>query len=118
MASVIGDAASSVGSEAFDELVGQSKRKWALVLVAFILGGVVTAVVAVRLRRRMAGETAGGVDADAALPSGSHPSAARDITAPKASAWARRRAQIAHTDAAMRARVGRAASQLRIRGQG
>ena len=114
MASVIEDAASSVAMEAFDELVGQSKRKWAVVLLAFIIGGVVTAVVAVRLRKRSDGAAMSGPDADLTM---AQPSESRGVDPSTASAWSRRRAQIAHTDAAMRARVGRAASQLNIRRQ-
>jgi len=58
---VVGD----VVQEAADELTGRSKRKWALVLVAFVLGGVI-AVVVIRSRKRRAAETVIGLDADPA----------------------------------------------------
>ncbi len=116
MASVIEHAASNVFEEAVDELYGQSKKSWALILLAFILGGVAAAVVAVWFRRRGAAETVGGPDADTtATQFGSQASEARYVNSLKGSAWSRRRAQIASTDAAMRGRVGRAASRLNIR---
>ncbi len=115
MASVIERAASNVVDEAVDEVFGQSKRKWALVLLAFILGAVGAAVVAIRLRERVGADTARGPDSDtSATPSGSQQSAAQPADASTTSRWSRGRAQIAHTDAAMRARVGGAASRLRI----
>ena len=114
MASVIERAASNVVEEAVDEVFGQSKRKWALVLVAFILGAVATAVVVIRFREHIGAATLGGPDADTALTPGSRASEAQPADASKTSRWSRRRAQIAHTDAAMRARVGGAASRLRI----
>jgi len=49
--------------EAVEELTGRSKRKWAVVLIAFVLGGVV-AVVVIKSRKRRAAETVGGPDAD------------------------------------------------------
>ena len=116
MESVIGHAASNVFDEAVDELIGRSKRKWALTLLAFILGGVVTVVVLPKLQMRRAAETVGGADADAALaPSGSPASRVRSVNSSKGSTWSVRRAQIAHSEAAMRARVGRAASRLNVR---
>ena len=116
MASVIEHAASSVLEEAVDEFYGQSKRKWALIVVAFILGGFATAVVAVKFRRHVAAETVGGPDADTTgAPPRSPASEARYLNSFETSPWSRRRAQIARTDALMRARVGRAASRLNIR---
>ena len=114
MASMIERAASNVVEEAVDEVFGQSKRKWALILLAFILGAAATAVVAVRFREHIGAETLGGPDPDAAMPPGSRASEAQPADASKTSRWSRRRAQIAHTDAAMRARIGGAASRLRI----
>ena len=112
MASVIERAASNVVEEAVDEVFGQSKRNWALVLLAFILGAVATAVVVIRFREHLG---AGGPDSDtSATFSGSQQSEAQGPGASTTSRWSRRRAQIAHTDAAMRARVGGAASRLRI----
>jgi hypothetical protein len=107
MESIEHGAANVVG-EAFDELVGRSKRSWALVLVAFLLGAVATAVLAIKYSQRGASEQAGGPEAnDAVTPSGTQPS--------KVSAWTRRRDQIVHTDAMMRARVGRFGSRLNVR---
>ena len=78
MASVIEHAASNVFEEAVDELYGQSKKSWALILLAFILGGVAAAVVAVWFRRRGAAEAVGGPDADTtATQFGSQASEAR-----------------------------------------
>ena len=115
MASVIEDTASTVTLEAFDELVGRSKRSWALVLLAFTFGAVVAAVLAIKFRKQLAGGP-GESEADGtATASGPQSSDAGDIDLSHASPWSRRRAQIAHTDAAMRARVGRAASRLNIR---
>jgi hypothetical protein len=113
MASVIERAASNVVEEAVDEVFGQSKRNWALVLLAFIFGAVAMAVVVIRYREHLGGAT-GGPDADTALTPGSRGSEAQPAEASKTSRWSRRRAQIAHTDAAMRGRVGSAASRLRI----
>jgi len=48
--------------EAVEELTGRSKRKWAVVLIAFVLGGVV-AVVVIKSRKRRAAETGSGPDA-------------------------------------------------------
>jgi hypothetical protein len=116
MESVIGHAASNVFEEAVEELIGQSKRKWALTLLAFILGGVVTVVVMVKLQKRTAAETVGGVDSDAPLTQpGSPAPEPRSANAFKGSTWSVRRAQIASSEAAMRARVGRAASRLNVR---
>ena len=64
MASVIEHAASNVFEEAVDELYGQSKKSWALILLAFILGGVAAVAVAVWFRRRGAAEAVGGPEAD------------------------------------------------------
>ncbi len=51
-------AAEQIGSavleEAVDEVVGRSNKKWALVLVAFLVGGVIGAVI-VKRRREQAG---------------------------------------------------------------
>ena len=49
--------------EAADELTGQSKRIWAVILVAFVLGSVATVVVR-KYRKRRAAENAIGPDAD------------------------------------------------------
>jgi hypothetical protein len=48
--------------EAVDELSGRSRRKWAVVLLAFIVGGVVAAAV-IRSRKRRAAEFAGSTGA-------------------------------------------------------
>ena len=106
----------NVVGEAFDELIGRSKRSWALTLVAFVLGAVATAVVVIKFAHRRAADSARGPDTDDSVtPSGSQPSAARST-----SAWTRRRAQIARTDAMMRGRVGSFASRLNVgrHGQG
>jgi hypothetical protein len=47
--------ADDVLTEAVDELVGRSKRKWAVMLLAFVIGGVVVAL-AIRYRQRSTGE--------------------------------------------------------------
>ena len=50
----IGDAViSDVLQEAVDELRGRSKRKWAVILIAVLVGGV-TATIIIRRRRRAA----------------------------------------------------------------
>ena len=114
MESTIEHGAANVVGEAFDELIGRSKRSWALTLVAFVLGAVATAVVVIKFAHRRAAESAGEPDADdTGTASGTQPSAARST-----SAWTRRRAQIARTDAMMRARVGGAASRLNVRRHG
>ena len=103
--------AANVVGEAFDELIGRSKRSWALTLVAFVLGAVATAVVVIKFAHRRAADSAGGTDTDdTGTPSGTQPS-----EAPSSSAWTRRRAQVARTDAMMRARVGKFGSRLNVR---
>ena len=52
--------AANVVGEAFDELIGRSKRSWALTLVAFVLGAVATAVVVIKVAQRRAADSAGG----------------------------------------------------------
>ena len=42
--------AANVVGEAFDELIGRSKRSWALTLVAFVLGAAATAVIVIKGR--------------------------------------------------------------------
>jgi hypothetical protein len=111
---VIERATSNVVEEAVDEVFGQSKRKWALVLLAFIVGAVAAAVVAVRFRDHIGAETLGGPDPATVVPFDSRESEAQTAGVRKTSRWSRRRAQIVHTDAVMRARVGGAASRLRI----
>lgn len=49
--------------ETVDELSGRSRRTWAVILLAFILGGVVAAAV-IRFRKRQATEFAGSADTD------------------------------------------------------
>jgi uncharacterized protein with ACT and thioredoxin-like domain len=49
---------SDVLQEAVKEVTGRSTRKWALVLIAFVLGSVV-AVAVINLRQRRAIETVG-----------------------------------------------------------
>jgi hypothetical protein len=116
MESLIGHAATNVLDEAVEELIGQSKRKWALILLAFVLGGVVTVVVVLKLQQRGAAETGNGSAAEtAATPSGSPASATDSANSTKGSTWSVRRAQMAYSEAAMRARVGRAASRLNVR---
>ena len=44
--------AANVVGEAFDELIGRSKRSWALILVAFVLGAAATAVVVIKVAQR------------------------------------------------------------------
>ena len=51
--------ASDVLKEAADELIGRSKRKWAVVLLALVLGAVV-AVVVMKARQGSATETVHG----------------------------------------------------------
>lgn len=100
--------AANVVGEAFDELIGRSKRSWALTLVAFVLGAAATAVVVIKLAHRRTPESAGGpVAADTVTPNGTQRSTV--------SAWSRRRAQVARTDAMMRARVGKFGSRLNVR---
>ena len=48
------DVAADVLSEAVDELTGVSKRTWAVILLAFLLGSVATALVIRALRQRAA----------------------------------------------------------------
>jgi hypothetical protein len=43
---------SAVLEEAVDEVVGRSNKKWALVLVAFVVGGIIGAVIVKRRRDR------------------------------------------------------------------
>ena len=56
------EVVSDVLSEAVDELTGDSKRKWAVMLVAFVFGSIATVLV-IRYRRRRATEA---VDSDVA----------------------------------------------------
>jgi hypothetical protein len=53
MASELGQVAEDVVVEALLEATGESKRRWALVLVAFVVAGVIAAAVAYRVRMRM-----------------------------------------------------------------
>ena len=105
MESVIDHAGSNLVKEASDELFGRSKRSWALIVVAFILGGVV-ALAVIYSAKRKAAETDGGPDADTALNSGSPASEARPSNSLKT--------RIARSDAVMRVRVGRAGSRLNV----
>src|SRR5688572_24202027 len=98
-------AASTVFVEALDEAVGRSKRSWALVLVAFVLGGVAVAALVFRYRKRTVAVD-GSDTSDTALASESHAAA---------SAWSHRRAQVVRSEALVRERVGRAASRLNYR---
>jgi hypothetical protein len=101
-------AASTVLVEAFDEAVGRSKRNWALMLVAFVLGAVAVAALMLRYRNRT--EILDHADgSDTARASEPLPTAA------DTSAWSRRRARVVHSETLMRARVGRAASRLNPR---
>ncbi len=59
---------SDVLQETVKELTGGSKRKWAVVLLALIVGGAITAVV-IRIRTRRAAETAASNSADVTMPS-------------------------------------------------
>ena len=45
-------------SEAVDEAVGRSSKRWALILVAFVIGAVVAQRLSVRARARRAGSEA------------------------------------------------------------
>ena len=69
MESVIEKAGEEVATEVFPEalaeLTGRSSRKWAVILIAFVLGSI-AAVVAIKLWQRQAAETVGGPDVDAA----------------------------------------------------
>jgi hypothetical protein len=104
-------AASGILIEAFDEAVGLSKRKWALMLLAFVLGGAVVAALIVEYRKRT--ETIdGSAAADAAVSSEPR------VSPPDPSGWSHRRARIMRSEAAMRARVARAASRLNVRQRG
>ncbi len=60
------DVAADVLSEAVDELTGVSKRTWAVILLAFLLGSAATAMVIRALRKRAAATVDGS---DAATPS-------------------------------------------------
>jgi hypothetical protein len=101
-------AASGVLIEAFDEVVGLSKRRWALMLLAFVLGGAAVATLFFKNRKRT--ETIGGsAAADTAV--GSEPR----VSERDSSRWSHRRARIMRSEAAMRARVARAASRLNVR---
>jgi hypothetical protein len=51
--------APKVMEEAVEELTGRSRRRWALLLVAFVVG-LAVAVVMIRLGKRRAAETADG----------------------------------------------------------
>ena len=79
--------APNVMEEAVEELTGRSKGRWALLLVAFVVGLAVAAVT-IRLGMRRAAETADGPDTDTtATAPGSHASEARDVNSSKTSAW-------------------------------
>lgn len=52
--SVATKGAAVVLEEAFDELTGRSNRKWAVVLVSFVLGALVAMFVAKRRREQLA----------------------------------------------------------------
>ena len=81
--------AANVVGEAFDELIGRSKRSWALTLVAFVLGAAATAVVVIKVAQRRAADSAGGTETDdTATPLGAQAS-----ESPSNSAWTRRRAE-------------------------
>lgn len=56
-AAVVGD----VLQETVEELSGRSKRKWAVILVAFVIGAVAAALV-IRSRKRRAVEPATSLD--------------------------------------------------------
>ena len=100
MESTIEHGAAKVVGEAFDELVGRSKRSWALILLAFALGAVATAVVVIKFANRGASESAGGPNADDTVASSAPQASEAQF---KTSAWTRRRAQLARTEAAIRA---------------
>ena len=103
--------AANVVGEAFDELIGRSKRSWALTLVAFVLGAVAPAVVVIKVAQRRAADSAGRTESDDTVT----PLGAQASESPSSSAWTRRRAQVARTDAMMRARVGKFGSRLNVR---
>ena len=102
--------APTVVQEAVAEFTGQSKRKWALFLIAFVLG-VAIAGAFYRFEKRTAtgaaNPTATASDTSAAIP--------RDTQPLRTSTWSQRRIRIARSEAEMRARVGRAGSRMNLR---
>ena len=103
--------APEVIKEAVEELTGRSKRKWALLLLAFVVGSV-TAVMVIRFGKRVTG-TAGGPDAnETATAPVSLGSEALSDDSLETSTWFRKRAQIVRFEAEMRGRVGRAGHRL------
>ena len=95
----------TVLEEAAEELVGKSKRKWALVLVAFVVGAI-AAVVVVRFEMRRIAADEPDLDVSDA-GSGAAPSI--DLT--EASAWS----QLRRSEAALRERVGNVGSRMNVR---
>ena len=55
MESVVEHVGETIVKEAVGELVGRSKRKWGLIVLAFVLGGLVAAAV-FKVRQRSAAE--------------------------------------------------------------
>jgi hypothetical protein len=96
----------SVLEEAAEELVGKSKRKWALVLVAFIIGAV-AAVLVIRFEKRTLTSAVLDAEGDSAKASEAEPSI--DLT--ETSAWS----QLRRSEAALRARVGNLGSRMNVR---
>jgi hypothetical protein len=91
-----------------EEVIGGSKRKWALVSVAFLLGIAVLAEV-IRIVIRT---TAESTPAPTATESGSP---ASETESPKTPAWRKKRAQLGNVEVEMRARVGRLGSRMHPR---
>jgi hypothetical protein len=98
--------------EALAEVTGESKRKWAVLVIALLLGVAVLAVV-IRLAIQRSAETTPAREPGTAA-TGSE-SQASETESSKMPAWREKRAQLARSGGAMRARVGRIGSRLNPR---
>jgi hypothetical protein len=96
--------------EAMEEVTGESKRKWALVFIAFLLGIAVLALV-IRLVNRTAAKTT-PTRGPGPTATGSQ---ASDPESSTRSAWREKRARLARSEARRQARVGRLGSRLNLR---
>jgi hypothetical protein len=105
------EAAPNLVEEAFEEITGESKRKWGLVVLAFVLG-VLAVTAVIRFTNRKATPTVvPDADATAATSDSDMPTA---IDSPHHSVWSETRTQIARSEAAMRTRVHHLASRVHL----